>query len=200
MNMTSETVQRPFRATGLKWIAGGSAVEAIGALAVIALAIVGLAGILSETVAAIATIILGAALLTQSGAFAAGYFASVGSETSVSEPTGVSASFLGGIAGVVLGILALLGIAAPTLLAVAVIVFGGSFLVGFNGGSNITEASVGAFGGQMMVGLSAIVLGILAVVGASQWTLVLVALLCLGVFALFSGSSIGARSASAVTR
>lgn len=77
--------------------------------------------------AAIATIILGAAILTQGGAFTAGHFASgAGYETKISEPTGVSASFLAGISGIVLGILALLGIAAPTLLAVTVIVFGGS--------------------------------------------------------------------------
>jgi hypothetical protein len=203
MNMTSETVQRPFRETGLKWIAGGSVVEAIGALAVIALAIIGLAGILSETVAAIATIILGAAILTQGGAFAAGHFASAATyEAQVREPAGLSASFLSGIAGIVLGILALLGVSAPTLLSIAVIVFGGSFLLGIGGyttGAGGTEVSATS-GGQIMAGLAALVLGILAVVGVSQLTLVLVALLCLGAFALFTGSSMGARSASAVSR
>lgn len=203
MNMTSETVQRPFREMGLKWIAGGPAVEAIGALAVIALAIVGLAGLLSETVAAIATIILGAAILTQGGAFAAGHYASdPGHDTQVREPARMSASFLGGVAGIVLGILALLGISAPTLLSVAVLVFGGSLLVGLGGfaaGANGTETPTSS-GGQIMAGLAALVLGILAVLGVSQLTLVLVALLCLGAFELFSGgSTVGARTAG-VTR
>ena len=101
-----------------------------------------------------------------------------------------------------LGILALLGVSAPTLLSIAVIVFGGSFLLGIGGyttGAGGTEVSATS-GGQIMAGLAALVLGILAVVGVSQLTLVLVALLCLGAFALFTGSSMGARSASAVSR
>lgn len=197
---TTETVQRPFRETSLKWVAGGSAVEAIGALATIALAIVGLAGILSSTVAAIATIILGAAILTQGGAFAAGNLSS--GETQFRE-SGSSASFLGGVAGIVLGILALLGIAAPTLLAVAVIVFGATFFLGSGSWAMNAQGSVvesGFSGGEIMVGLAGIVLGILAVVGLSQLTLVLVALLCLGASALFGGSAAGARSVSAMNR
>ena len=189
---TTETVQRPFRETSLKWVAGGSAVEAIGALATMALAIVGLAGILSSAVAAIATIILGAAILTQGGAFAAGNLSA--GERQFRE-SGNSASFLGGLAGIVLGILALLGVAAPTLLAVAVIVFGGTFFLGSGSWAmNKAQGSVaesGVSGGEIMVGLAAIVLGILAVVGLSQLTLVLVALLCLGASGLFGGSAAG---------
>src|ERR1051326_8768338 len=144
---TTETVQRPFRETSLKWVAGGSAVEAIGALAAIALAIVGLAGILSTTVAAIATIILGAAILTQGGAFDASSSVSGAGFEAQGRESGSSASFLGGVAGIVLGILALLNIEAPTLLAVAVIVFGAAFLL--SGGSwSVTGAqgSVSEFG------------------------------------------------------
>jgi len=201
MNMTSETIQKPFRETSFKWAAGGSAIEAIGALAAMALAIVGLAGILSVTVAAIATIILGAAILTQGGAFTTGAVkAGSGVETRFCECTS-SASFLGGMAGIVLGVLALLNIAAPTLLATAVIVFGATFFLG--GGSmplGSAETPSPAFGwaptgGEIMVGLATMVLGILAVVGLSQLTLVLVALLCLGASALFAG---GVRSFSAV--
>lgn len=205
MNITSETAQRPFRETGLKWIAGSSAVEAIAALAVVALAIVGLAGILSQTVAAIATIIMGAAILTQGGAFAASSMTlGTAYESQLRDSGGSSASFLGGISGIVLGILALLGIEAPTLMAVAVIVFGATFLLGgaspvFVSSGQTTGSELGASvsGGQIMVGLGALVMGILAVVGLAQWTLILVGLLCLGAAALFSGSWMGARSMSA---
>jgi hypothetical protein len=117
---------------------------------------------------------------------------------------GASAGFLGGIAGIVLGILALLGVATMTLLSVAILVYGASFML-----SGISaERLVGSLGthgtagemtsGHFMVGIAALVLGILAVVGLSQLTLVLVGLLCLGTGALFSGSALGARSASAV--
>ncbi len=94
------------------------------------------------------------------------------------------------MSGIVLGILALLGVAQPTLLSVAVLVFGGTLFL----------SSFGSFaraGGYIMVGLAGIVLGILAVVGLSQMTLVLVGLLCLGVGALFGGSAVSTEALSA---
>lgn len=84
--------------------------------------------------------------------------------------TGVD--FQGGLATLVLGVLALLGVAPLTLLSVAVIALGASFLLG----------------GRILIGLAAAVLGILSVVGLSSWTLVLVGFLVLGSGLLFSGS------------
>jgi len=200
---------QPARETGLKWVAGGSMVEAIGAMATIALAIVGLAGVLSTTLAAIATIVIGAAILVEGGAFTAGA-ATTRHEARAFEAGGsAGAGFLGGIAGMVLGILALLGVAPLTLLAVAVLVYGATFLAGGMGergasfgalGTGADAAAGSADAGHVMVGIAAIVLGILAVVGVSQLTLVLVGLLCLGAAALFSGSALGARSMAAVSR
>lgn len=211
MNTTSETMQhQPARATGLKWVAGGSMVEAIGAFATIALAIVGLAGVLSATLAAIATIVIGASILIEGGAFTAGAATFNRSEGSTLETSGgASASFLGGVAGIILGILALLGVAWATLVSVAVLVYGASFMlssisaerfsstVGTQGAG--AELSTAGTSGHFIVGVAAVVLGILAVVGLSQLTLVLVGLLCLGAGALFSGSALGVRSASAAT-
>jgi hypothetical protein len=45
----------------------------------------------------------------------------------------------------------------------------------------------------MLIGLGAVVLGILAVIGLSSLTLVLIGLLSLGASALFSGSAHGTR-------
>ncbi len=183
----------------LKWVAGGSMTEAAGAFATIALAIVGLAGVFSGTMAAIATVVIGAAILIESGSLGAASVA-VRSETGTRTfemGEGASAHFLGGIAALVLGILALLGVASETLLSVAVLALGASLLIG----SLNTQLFIGTyqarpFGGMVLIGLAGVVLGILAVIGLDQLTLVLVGLLSFGVGALFSGSALGARSLS----
>lgn len=192
MNTTTETIHHPIRETSLKWIAGGSMMEAIAAIATIALAIVGLAAVWPTTMAAIATIVIGAGLLTEGGAFGVSTMSSGSAVESSVTNTGTSAGFFGGVAGIVLGILALLNIAAPTLLAVALIVFGATFLV-----SSLGMGELWSNGGQLMGGLAGIVLGIVAVCGNSGFTLVLVGLLCLGAAGLFAGSALGLRSAGA---
>jgi len=156
----------------VKRMEGGLLGEAIGSIAVIALAIAGLAGVWSMNIAAIATIILAAAILVEGGVFTE-------REMLLRRGELASTELLAGLGGVVLGILALLGVAPGTLISVATIVFGGCLLF-----SRLVE---GAFGSRMLVGIGAVVLGILAVVGLSQVTLVLVALLCLGAMELFAG-------------
>lgn len=196
------------RETGLKWVAGGAAVEAIGALATIALAIVGLAGVYPTALASIATLIISAAILSESGSFGAASLTArtPGESSSLEMGGGLSAQFLGGVTGIVLGILALLGVVPQTLLSVAVIIFGASFLFGGTGGvaahwsAGYLRGRPSTGGGEVMVGLAAIVLGILAVIGMDTVTLVLVALLSLGVAALFSGSAWSARSTAELQR
>jgi hypothetical protein len=161
--------------------------EAIAAVAVIALAIVGLAGVFSETLAAIATIVLGAGILVEGGFFASAS-ATVEERRLAESGSYLSADFLGGIAAVVLGILALLGIYSSTLLAIAVLVLGAAFL--------LSSGAAFDFGGHALGGLAAVVLGILAVVGLDRPALILVALLVLGAMRLFSGAAIGSRAAS----
>lgn len=162
---------------------------AMVSIAVIALAIVGLAGALAPTLAAIATIVTGAAILIEGGSWQAGALAlPAGSEVHDAEFTGVpSAEALGGIAGIVLGILALLGIASETLISVAVLVYGATLLL--NGLPFAQKAWFSATAdGQLLLGLGATVLGLLAVIGISQLSMILVGLLVLGVAGLFGGS------------
>jgi hypothetical protein len=165
--------------------------ETIGSIATIALAIVGLSGIWSTVMAAIATIVVGAAFLSEGGAIGASALArSSNFETvDLEASTAPSGAFLGGVGGIILGILALLGIVAPTLLAVALIVFGATFLV-----SSVSMGGMWSTGGQVMGGLAAIVLGILAVCGVSELVLILVGLLVLGGTGLFAGSLLGVRA------
>ena len=96
--------------------------EAVGAIAIIVLSIIGLAGTAPETMLAIATIVIGAAILMQ-GANTASEYADLLTveETHSAAPAGVGGGvtleFLAGGAGVVLGILALL--TPPTLVLTA---------------------------------------------------------------------------------
>lgn len=151
-------------------IFGSSLLEAFGAIATVALSIVGLAGVFSTTLAATAAVVAGTAALAEGGAF--GWRrAGIEAEPRLFEGA-ASADFQGGLATLVLGILALLGIASLTLLSVAVIVLGVTFLLS----------------GRALTGLAAVVLGILAVAGFTPLTLVLVGFLSLGAGLLFAGS------------
>src|SRR5262249_7927802 len=119
MNATNaETAHAPAHEWSITKLAGGSVTEAIGAIGAVVLAIIGLAGILSSLMASIATIVIGAALLMEGIASRQFVFTRE-----------LKAGFFAGVAGTILGILALFGTAPQTLLAVALIVFGVSFLL-----------------------------------------------------------------------
>ena len=174
----AQVTHAPLEDTLLKETAGRLIGEAGGSIAVIALAIAGLAGIWVNNLAAIATIVLGAAVLLESGAF---------SPTTIERGEWASGTFMAGLAGIILGILALLGKAPGTLLSVAVLGFGAGFLF-----SPLAEWS---FGSRALAAVAAVVLGILAVVGLDQIMLVLVALLTLGSVGLITGAMSCARLA-----
>lgn len=126
---------------------------------------------------------------------------------------GISALFLVGIGGIVLGVLSLIGIAPEMLTAVAVIAFGGGLLLSSNSvwqlyrakrtwfmgdGAQTTspaqflagEMAAGSAVLQSLSGLAAVVLGILAVTGANSHVLTLVALLVLGATVLMTGGTL----------
>jgi len=166
--------------------------EGIGAIATIALAIVALGGIYSVTLAAIATIVMAVSIMVEGGS-TAGFQQEVGTTEPTLERAPLGGEAMGGLAGIVLGILALLGVASIPLISVAVLVFGGTFLIGSIAS---VENKPAAAGSQVMVGVAGVVLGILAVVGINPVTLVLVGLLVLGGGALFGGSAMGLRSMS----
>src|ERR1051326_190305 len=106
-----------------KTFAGAAVMESLGALATIALAIVGLTGTIATTVAAIATIVLGAAVWIEGGRFAARYRTELsreGAEVGIFQQSeSLCAEFLGGLSGLVLGILALFGVAPVLMLSIA---------------------------------------------------------------------------------
>lgn len=214
----------PERQKSIKVVAGGSITEAICGAAVVVLAIIGLAGSgsMQGWMASIATIAFGVALLAQGGAIAARYSrllretAPAEWDTRAELGGGMGAEFLAGGAGVVLGVLGLLGLATGTLLPIAVIVFGGALLLGSGATVDLgtlapdianerfsdisRQATAAASGAQVLLGIAAIVLGIIALVGIDTVAVTLVALLVLGSSVLFSGTALGSRMASVMRR
>ncbi|HZT25716.1 MAG TPA: hypothetical protein VFA57_08450 [Pseudolabrys sp.] len=180
--------------------------EAVGGVATIVLAIIALAGTAPDFLLAIATIVFGAALLIEGTSIVTDYVnvlstadASVGFQGSSG---GLAAVFLTGLAGIILGILALLGLHATVLVSAAVIAFGAALVLSSSSMFNLfsmkarfmgsemimggTAASTA--GAQALAGIAAIVLGILAVSGVATLPLDLVALLVLGSAILVTGN------------
>lgn len=200
----------------------GGFADAIGGIATIVLAVLGLAGIHPQLLVSIATVVFGVALLIQGGTMLSEYvkmiFPSGTNGAAINQFGGNSLStvFLVGAAGVVLGVLALLGIHAETLTSIALIAFGTALVLSSNAvwhlhtlkhaammtasttesmrGSEIlaTEMASGSAGMQALAGLGAGILGILALVGTGidSLVLILVALLALGATLMLTGSTL----------
>ena len=197
----------------------GGLVDAVGGVATIVLAIIALSGVSQAMLGAIATIVFGAALLIQGGTMLSEYTRLIFPSDAVDPAEeiggggGLSALFLVGAAGIVLGVLALLSIYPQTLMAVAVIAFGGALVLSstsvwhlyrakqvshrfgatrtLSGGEILAgEMASGSAAMQCLAGLAAIVLGILAVTGTNPTVLTLVGLLVLGATVLLTGSTL----------
>jgi hypothetical protein len=196
MNGTTETRLEYFNAVG-----GISATQSAGAIASVTLAIIGLAGVYANIVTPVATIVIGAVFLMEALSLntTAKRLNSQGARRTLGMANSITAGFFGGLAGIVLGILALFQTApgnhADVLLAVAVLVYGTALLVGGGAFSRLAatpETSTGTgtmSSGSLLIGLAAVVLGILAIIGLVPMTLILVGLLSLGGCALFTSSN-----------
>lgn len=205
----------------------GGFADAVGGIATIVLAIIGLAGIKPEILVSISTVVFGAALLIQGGAMLS-EFAAIETmpEANVAAGGGLSSLFLVGVAGIVLGVLALLGVYPLILCAAAVIAFGAALVLSssavwrlltaqsvamrFQSRSPMvrvvaSEIAAGSAGLQAMTGLAVIVLGILAAAGVFTQPLTLIALLAAGAALVMTGSTLSGtligfmRSASTAT-
>ncbi|HZS83248.1 MAG TPA: hypothetical protein VFA50_10255 [Stellaceae bacterium] len=189
--------------------------EVVAAIAIIVLAILGLANVAPGQMIAIATIIVGAALLLQ-GANTAGEYSRLlltsprGSGVGAAEfGGGVTIEFLAGGVGIVLGILSLLATDVLRLAPAALIVFGGALIL--SGGITarmatmasepaaadpavqavFQQASAAAGGAQVLIGLAAMILGILAYVPINAGILLLVGLLAVGAALLMTSATVG---------
>ncbi|SRR5579883_1397001 len=210
MSMTySSTSSAPAEAASY-----GGFVDALGGIAAIVLAVIGLSGVKPEALVSISTIVFGAALLIQGGAMLSEFAvveAAPAEANAASSGGGLSACFLVGVAGIVLGVLALLGVYATILTAVAAIAFGAALVVSASAVWQLltsrsfetrfqtrspmlrmlaSEVASGSAGVQGMAGLAVIVLGILAVAGIHTVPLTLIALLVAGAAIVLTGSTL----------
>lgn len=203
----------------------GAATESMGGVAVVALAILALAGVMPMALTAVAGIVFGAALLIEGAALAARH-TSLMAAASSSEPAmlefgaGMSSEVVAGIAGVVLGILALVGVAPRPLLAILVLVGGAGLMFSAGSVRELNEisahinqlsgaprrisrsAATAATGAQLFSGLAALTLGVLALIPGVGANLVLtmVGLLVLGAAEMLSGSALSGRLLGVLNR
>jgi hypothetical protein len=193
----------------------GFSLQAAGGVAVVALAILALLGVLPMTLLAVAAIALGVAYLIESSSLTSEYpklFTREDEPTEVAQVgSGAGSSFAAGLSGIVFGILALAmtGAVSATLLAAAAIVYGSGILLGGMGAMKVRHVGLRATPeGRLehdvatervnagawltsLCGLGAIVLGIIGLLSytvpvAALW-LTMIAFLAVGVAAFISG-------------
>lgn len=217
------TIVTPDERHVAEFATGGSTAEIVGGLAAVVLAILGLAHVAPRFMLTIATIAIGAALVFEGASIAAEYSGLLArADESTMEPTemggGMTAEMAAGITGIVLGILALLGLEPMILTPAALIVFGTALAFGSGMVSRLNdlkiemsgahapaqrvarEAMGASAGTQVLIGLGGVVLGILALVGTVPMVLTLVGLLSVGASVLLSGNAVSGWIVALVRR
>ncbi|HVW29776.1 MAG TPA: hypothetical protein VHC69_30640 [Polyangiaceae bacterium] len=204
-------------------VGGGASVEAIAGLAAVTLAVLALAGVLSFYMLTIAMIVAGAALLVDGISVGAAYrelrrahAVQEGKRDLVPVSTGLSAQVLGGAIAVIVGILGLLGSFSATMTAIAVIVLGTALLVGAMTHDELDWSAlalhdpsasarpairrtlrIAEFSAAIVVFLG--VLSLVAIAGptgGAPFTLILIALLGIGIAEFLDGSAVLGRIAA----
>ena len=222
MNASTNVTHTEIHESGMEkvWRAARRApfLEAILGIGTVVLSIVGLAHVLPGDLASVATIAIGLALLFEGSSIAAESRELLARtyEAKAEMAGAVTAEFLSGLTGIILGIMALVNIETQTLVPVALIVFGATYLLGAGAkqfaprpaaGSAeeanwqmFREAASVVSGGQVLIGLASLVLGIIALLSANPLVLSLCGFLLLGVSVLLSSSAIGAKLMSTMRR
>lgn len=195
----------------------GLLTEGAAGIAAIVLAIIALAGVSAGTLASITTIIIGVGLMVQAFNAAAEVSRELGASGAAVAVAGRGADLGGevmidvaaGLAGIVLGILGLIGINAPHLIPAALIVFGGSLILSgaIAAQSRVIASTMTASGApvqvshqgsaamsgiEILVGFAAAILGILSLVFESSWVLVLVGFIAVGAALLIVSATFSA--------
>lgn len=194
----------------------GSAVEAAAAIAVIVLAIIGLAQGDTGYMTSITTIVLGATMLIYGATIAAEYsklltMVTEGTMGAIELGGGMTVEILAGGAAIVLGILGLIGFAPEVLLPCAILAVGAALILSAGGSQRLNtlkvqaaqlpqmaqsvaqSAVIGAITAQVLAGGAAIVLGILALTTSHAAVLTLVGLLVLGAATAMSSTALTGR-------
>ena len=196
--------------------------EMAGGLALVVLGILAIGHIDTMFLNAIAVIVAGVVLVVESARISAelgSALASVTGQAELADMGGMNAGMMAGAIGVVLGILALIGVATGPLVAVSVIVFGAAVLFDhavrtrmrtfrlFSSATSMPgeptataqialSAATTAGSASILVGVGLIALGILALAGLSVDILMSVALLALGAHLLIENTSVAGHITS----
>jgi hypothetical protein len=204
-------------------VAAGSALKTIGGIGTAVLAILALVGVIGAILMPIAAIVFGIAMLLE-GLGISGEYRKLGrwlAETKserIELAGGTGTEVAVGVAGIALGILALLGVVPAILVPVAVIAGGAGLIMAVGTVHRLNDLqlmSVGAsdFGRRLRqeslagaavveaaAGLGALVLGILSLVMGNALMpgfgpLAQIGMICLGIGAAIGGGAIAGRSA-----
>jgi len=204
--------------------AGGAATESMGGVAVVVLAILALAGVMRALLTDISGIVFGAAFIIEGAALAARHSAimervSEGRMEQLEMGGGMSVELVAGVAAIALGILSLIGL-VPTILMPALVITGGAALIlsagaverlndiradAFSVGPTARAVARGAVSsaaaGQVLAGLGAAALGILALVGVGDPAILTsVGMLVLGAAITLSGTALSGKMLSLFRR
>jgi len=156
----------------------------VGILCAIAI-VLGIIGLIrySIMISAITVIVLGAAFLLEGGSMVR-YFQDTRRKTeSPIQTFEMSAEIIGGLAGLILGILALANILPITMIAIAAIVYGGALIFGAAFTPYLEEKTelTGTTSFEIIVGIAGVILGVLALLNVSPLVMCLLALIVLAV-------------------
>jgi hypothetical protein len=172
--------------TAHKAAASGIGLAALLGLVSVVLAILGLVNVAPFYMAGISAVALGVAMLL-AGGFSRDWFTAPREHFFYEGEGAMSTEVMAGVGGIVLGILALLGVVPGVLLPVSVLAFGISLFMS-------SWISASQFSGiKCLTGLAGIVLGILALTGVTPISLTLAGFLTLGFGTLFSGSIMSSK-------
>jgi hypothetical protein len=201
-------------------ISAGLTGEAVAGSAAIILAILGLIEVVPFYMLTIAVICTGGAMFLEGSAIAS-QIRQIDAhliETAKSDVLlggGMAFEVLGGITGIVLDILAILGIATDPLVSVAVLVMGSALILGAGATERlargrahlpsyhyakahwIQDSVFGSAGLQVLAGLAAVTLGIIALSGVVPMILDLVALLCISGSIVMAGAAVASKKSAA---
>jgi hypothetical protein len=214
----SEALSRPREHIVETVVLGASASELIGGAGAVVLAIIGLAHYAPLATAAICPIALGIAFALNGGLLA-GERKRIRGASHMSQMEafqftgGVSIEAICGVAAIVLGMISLIDVGASVLIPIAALVLGvgmmfdSAALARFNAAiveradrplmeGMVHGALALSIAAYILVGVGAIVLGILGLLGYSPLELSLIGFLALGSATLLSGAALTGRALS----
>lgn len=214
----------PERRRAMRAASSGSIMEGVVGAGAATLAILALAGVLPVILVPVAVLAGGAALIFQGLAVTTRLHAIMNLTSDERHPAGgalgegLTVELMGGAGAAVLGLLAVIGVGQTILPPIGVIILGATLLTSTNVIAKLNhlaisysghheaaqevarEAVQASLGAQILLGLGAMALGILAIVGVAPMALTMIGVLAVGASVLLSGTALGTRMVSTLSQ